>query len=303
MRLGKLINVEKAVVSTGGPVSNTGINMKRLGSNVCFCVCVGDDQFGKLTIDMFKQNGNADGIHVLEGVFQMKRSFINRKIKEAIEYCNSHDFHLPKWAYWTPQQWANAGHEADEIRRCKLGWDVTYFGSNDYQNMGLLAFTIRNGNIAEVGKDPAAKNYCEKLLLVDESQVTPTHFHWSKMEDIINRAGGKLVIQLWNANRETEAINEVNNVVVSIDGIERTIPAGGTVVLEPGESITLPPYMYHNFYAKKGDGMVLGGEVSRVNDDENDNRFNPPLPRFSEIEEDEASIYLLCGEYPEADLR
>ena len=67
MRPGKLINVEKAMVSTGGPVSNTGINMKTLGSNVCFCACVGDDQFGKLTIDLLEQNGNAEGIHVLEG--------------------------------------------------------------------------------------------------------------------------------------------------------------------------------------------------------------------------------------------
>ncbi len=166
--------------------------------------------------------------------------------------------------------------------------------------MGLLAFTIRNGNIAEVGKYPAAKNYCEKLLLVDEDQVTPTHFHWSKMEDIINRAGGKLVIQLWNADVETEEVDEINDVTVSIDGFERSIKSGGTIVLEPGESITLPPYMYHNFYAEKGSDMVLGGEVSRVNDDTNDNRFNPPLPRFSKIEEDEPAHYPLCYEYPPA---
>ncbi len=228
----------------------------------------------------------------------MKRSFVNQKIKEAIEFCNSHDFNLPKWAYWSPGQWAKVGHEADEICRCKLGWDVTDFGSNDYPNMGLLAFTIRNGDITEVGKNPTAKNYCEKLLLVDEGQITPTHFHWSKMEDIINRAGGNLIIQLWNADRETEAIDDVNNIVAGIDGVGRIIPAGGTVTLEPGESITLPPYMYHNFYAEKNSGMVLGGEVSRVNDDENDNRFNLPLPRFSEIEEDETPAYLLCGEYP-----
>ncbi len=37
MRPGKLVNVDKAIVSTGGPVSNTGINMKTLGGNVCFC--------------------------------------------------------------------------------------------------------------------------------------------------------------------------------------------------------------------------------------------------------------------------
>ncbi len=50
MRPGKLVNVGEAMVSTGGPVSNTGLNMKTLGSNVCFCACAGDDQFGKLAV-------------------------------------------------------------------------------------------------------------------------------------------------------------------------------------------------------------------------------------------------------------
>ena len=68
MRPGKLVNVHEAIVSSGGPVSNTGLNMKMLGNNVCFCACVGDDQFGKLTIDLLKQSGNAEGIHILEGM-------------------------------------------------------------------------------------------------------------------------------------------------------------------------------------------------------------------------------------------
>ncbi len=67
MTPGKLVNMDEAMVSTGGPVSNTGINMKTLGSNVCFCACVGDDTFGKLTIDMLRSSGNAEGIHVREG--------------------------------------------------------------------------------------------------------------------------------------------------------------------------------------------------------------------------------------------
>lgn len=228
----------------------------------------------------------------------MKRSFINARLKEAIEFCRRQNFHLPRWAYWTPQQWAAAGHEADEIRRCGLGWDVTDFGSGDYLNCGLLAFTIRNGRLTEK-PDPMAKSYCEKLLLTGEGQVTPTHFHWSKMEDIINRGHGRLVLELWNADK-SERLDKTNPVTVSVDGILRTVPAGGKVVLEPGESITLAPFCYHRFYGEKGRGMVLGGEVSRVNDDANDNRFLDSLPRFPGIEEDEPPVHLLCTEYPEA---
>ena len=51
----------------GGPVSNTGINMKTLGSKVCFCACVGDDILGQLTVDILKSSGNADGIQTVKG--------------------------------------------------------------------------------------------------------------------------------------------------------------------------------------------------------------------------------------------
>jgi sugar/nucleoside kinase (ribokinase family) len=64
LRPGKLVNVEDAAISTGGPVSNTGINMKVLGNSVCFCARVGDDELGKLTIDMLRSSGNAEGVHV-----------------------------------------------------------------------------------------------------------------------------------------------------------------------------------------------------------------------------------------------
>ena len=64
---GKLVNIDEAKISTGGPVSNTGLNMKKLGLDVCFCSCVGDDRFGGITLDMLSENGNADGIKVLPG--------------------------------------------------------------------------------------------------------------------------------------------------------------------------------------------------------------------------------------------
>ena len=47
-------------------------------------------------------------------------------------------------------------------------------------------------------------------------------------------------------------------------------------------------------------GPVLLGEVSQCNDDNTDNRFNPPMGRFPAIEEDEPPYRLLCNEYPPA---
>ena len=81
-------------------------------------------------------------------------------------------------------------------------------------------------------------------------------------------------------------------------GEERTVPAGTKVRLVPGESITIYPYMYHDFHVEEGSGDVLLGEVSMCNDDENDNRFYEPIGRFPEIEEDEEPYRLLCNEYP-----
>ena len=65
-------------------------------------------------------------------------------------------------------------------------------------------------------------------------------------------------------------------------------------------SITLPQRQYHAFWAERGHGSVLIGEVSMVNDDNTDNRFYETQGRFPTIEEDEPPLYLLCNEYPAA---
>ncbi|OHB78171.1 MAG: hypothetical protein A2W31_17800 [Planctomycetes bacterium RBG_16_64_10] len=66
-RPGKLVLMGEATMSTGGPVSNTGIALKRLGNTVCFCARVGDDEFGRLNVERLKQSGNAEGIRVVPG--------------------------------------------------------------------------------------------------------------------------------------------------------------------------------------------------------------------------------------------
>lgn len=222
----------------------------------------------------------------------MKRSEINAIMRDADSFMRGHGFRLPPFAYWTPDDWASKGEEVREIVDRQLGWDITDFGSGDYERTGLFIFTIRNGDPARLASG-GGKLYAEKILISDVDQVTPFHFHWRKVEDIINRGGGKLVIQLYNSTSE-DGLDD-SDITVSTDGVQRRMPAGSKIVLEPGESITLPTRLYHSFWAEEG--RVLIGEVSLVNDDNSDNRFYQPVGRFPQIEEDEPPLHLLTTDY------
>jgi len=132
-------------------------------------------------------------------------------------------------------------------------------------------------------------------MIVEELQETPMHFHWSKMEDIINLGGGNLVIDLFNLYKKEQFSSKPVN--VRTDGVLRIVEPGGSIVMNTGESICLEQDLYHRFYGEKGKGKVLVGEVSAVNDYTADNRFYKPVGRFPEIIEDEKPIHLLASEY------
>jgi D-lyxose ketol-isomerase len=223
----------------------------------------------------------------------MKRSELNAILGNAVDFINSMNFKLPPFAFWRPEEWAEKGSEYDEIRDNMLGWDITDFGSGDFRKVGLLLFTVRNGNLFD-GR--IHKTYAEKLMIVQEGQVTPFHFHHRKMEDIINRGGGELMVQLYNSTADGEFADTPVRAVM--DGRAFDVKAGSVVTLKPGESITLPTGQYHSFWGREGAGRVLVGEVSMVNDDRTDNRFHSAVGRFPAIEEDAAPLYLLCNEYP-----
>jgi len=222
----------------------------------------------------------------------MKRSEINALIEEAKEFFLKHQFYLPKWAFWEPHDWKGMYESASEVIDNMLGWDITDFGEEKFNARGLLLFTLRNGNL-EKDKKP----YAEKIMIVKEDQETPYHFHWYKMEDIINRGGGSLVIELYGSDKE-ETFSDAP-IEVKIDGIKRTVEPGGRVVLTPGESICLDQGMYHRFWSEKGTGMTLTGEVSMTNDDNTDNRFKDELGRFPKIQEDVPPVHLLVSDYKE----
>ena len=112
----------------------------------------------------------------------MKRSEINHALRETIVFFNRMQFALPAWALWTLEDWRSTSENVSEIVACGLGWDITDFGSGDFQRVGLINFNLRNGIVNQT-----AKPYCEKIIVVQENQITPLHTHHHKLEDIINR--------------------------------------------------------------------------------------------------------------------
>ncbi|MEM7319177.1 MAG: D-lyxose/D-mannose family sugar isomerase [Pseudomonadota bacterium] len=222
----------------------------------------------------------------------MKRSRINTIIAEGDAFMRAHGVILPPFAYWDPEQLRS--EDAAMIRDRGLGWDITDYGQGKFDDLGLFLFTTRNGAVEDLGAGRGML-YAEKIMITRDSQLSPMHRHNIKAEDIINRGGGDLVIELFAPDAEGN-IDRQSDVSVPSDGVMVTLPAGGLLRLKPGQSVTLMPGIWHAFWAEKGDCLI--GEVSTVNDDKTDNVFEQPIPRFAKVEEDAAPDRLLVSDYP-----
>ena len=219
----------------------------------------------------------------------MKRSEINAAIRGALEFVRGRGIEFPPFATWRPDDWRALGEHQRELVDNMLGWDVTDFGGS-FKETGITIFTFRNGNHNK--RDVYPKPYAEKLLLVEDGQELPYHFHWSKMEDIINRGGGTLIMHVYNSDKDGGFAD--SDVHLTIDGEKISVPAGGEVCLKPGQGITLLPGQYHNWIGK---GKVMLFEVSTTNDDNTDNRFYAGQIRLPEVEEDEPPEFLIFNDY------
>lgn len=223
----------------------------------------------------------------------MKRSEINRIIAEADAFIRRHGVHLPPFAYWSPEAMRARRAEIGGIVDARLGWDVTDYGLGRFAQEGLVLFTLRNGSPEDLACG-RGRLYAEKLLIVRDRQLAPMHRHVVKAEDIINRGGARLALELWMPDADG-AIDTGAPVAVPSDGLIRRQGPGEILRLAPGESVTLMPGVWHAFWGEGGD--VLVGEVSTVNDDETDNVFAAPIGRFAAIEEDAPPAHLLVSDY------
>lgn len=223
----------------------------------------------------------------------MKRSEINAIMAEADGFMRSFGFALPPFAYWTPEEMRARRREIEGIVSGRMGWDITDYGQGRFDEMGLFLFTLRNGRQADL-KRGGGMCYAEKLLISRKDQLSPMHRHYLKAEDIINRGGATMAIELYGSAPDG-SFDESAGGTVLCDGIARRYGPGEVLLFQPGESITLMPGDWHAFWGEGGD--VLIGEVSTVNDDETDNWFREPIGRFAEIEEDVPPDHLLVSDY------
>ena len=223
----------------------------------------------------------------------MKRSRINDIMAEADAMIRHYGFVLPPFANWTPDEFVARKDIARNVIDARCGWDITDYGRGDYDRLGLFLFTLRNGRLADLQRG-GGMCYAEKLLISKQDQLSPCHTHVIKAEDIINRGGATLVVELHGSDDQGNFAGDKGG-TVWCDGIRRDFAAGEKLRLKPGESVTLMPGDWHAFWGEGGD--VLIGEVSTVNDDETDNVFVDPIGRFAEIEEDVAPTHLLVSDY------
>jgi D-lyxose ketol-isomerase len=223
----------------------------------------------------------------------MKRSEINAIMRSADAFIRSHGYVLPPFAYWSPDEMAARGDEVAALKEARLGWDITDYGEGRFDEMGLFLFTTRNGRKADLQRG-GGMCYAEKIMISRRDQLSPMHRHWLKAEDIVNRGGATLAIELYGSAPDG-SFDVTAGGTVCCDGLRRAFAPGEVLRLAPGESVTLMPGDWHAFWGEGGD--VLIGEVSTVNDDETDNWFRDPVGRFAQVEEDEPPLYLLASDY------
>lgn len=223
----------------------------------------------------------------------MKRSEINDIMAAADDFIRSFGFILPPFANWSPAEFVQNTDKAQALIDARCGWDITDYGAGNFDQMGLFLFTLRNGRLNDL-KRGGGMCYAEKLLISRQDQLSPMHTHVIKAEDIINRGGATMIVELYGSDDQGNFAEDKGGMVMC-DGIARNYKAGEKLKFAPGESLTLMPGDWHAFWGEGGD--VLIGEVSTVNDDETDNIFREPIGRFSNIEEDVAPDHLLVSDY------
>ena len=138
----------------------------------------------------------------------MERSKVNEILLEGDRFIRSFGYVMPPFAYWSPEEMKRrVSDDSALIRQSRLGWDITDYGQGKFDELGLFLFTVRNGSVDDL-KAGKGMLYAEKIMISRENQISPMHTHALKAEDIINRGGGKLVIELFSSTPDGQIDRE-----------------------------------------------------------------------------------------------
>ena len=218
----------------------------------------------------------------------MKRNEINAAIQYMIRTLEENHLRMPAFAYWPMDEWRRQRHELGNLMAAGLGWDITDFGTGNFLHVGSALFTIRNGNIT----DPTVGTpYAEKYIVQrhETEQEIPFHFHRMKTEDIINRGGSTLMLELFNS-LPNGALDRDAEIHVKMDGVIRTLPGGAIVEIGKGCSITLHAGLYHRFWAKKRPLAAQPTAARSINGD----RGSASASRLARAEAQLANLISTC---------
>lgn len=224
----------------------------------------------------------------------MKRSFMDSQIEAMLKLCGRHGVALPPFALWSAKDFRANANAAELIAARGLGWNVVEFKPGAFATHGLTIFTLRMGDWRDL-ESKGGRLYAEKAIMSADGQRAPHHYHVVKTEDIVNRGGARFVVELFKVDAQGQPTKEPFRALKDVTTLD--LKAGDQVRLEPGESLTLEPYIAHAFWAEGG--TALAGEVSLVNDDATDNHFVPPLAPFAPVEEDAPARFVTVRDYAE----
>jgi len=234
----------------------------------------------------------------------MKRSEINSAIERAIGNAKKNGVALPKWAAWAPAQFDAS---CDGIRHQKLGWKVVDFGVGKFEECGLVILALCSPLVDEYGA-PLTKAqqvgvrqypvtaFSRKYLFVQAGQTEPHHFHRQKeRKEVTVVAGAPVRFELaWGEGDKALSSKDVD---VQVDGIWHHLPAGGAVVVNAGETITLPGNLSHIISVEGGGADSILLETSTANNDRSDNIFPFMTPTSKPVIEDEPARFQLLDEH------
>jgi len=234
----------------------------------------------------------------------MKRSQINTAIARAVANAKRHSVALPQWADWNPAQF---GPDADGLRHQMLGWKVVDFGVEDFEHCGLVILVVCSPIVDAYGEplkqlqrigeqEYPVTGFSRKFLFVQAGQTEPHHFHRQKTRKEVTVFAGESV-QFELAWGECDTKLSDRDVAVQVDGIWHHLPAGGSITLNPGETITLPGNLSHIISVAAGGDDAIMLETSTANNDRSDNIFPFMIPKSLPIVEDEPVRYQLLDEH------